>query len=105
MLAANYLGRIGAAAAPALPLVQLHLGDSPLVPLLMCASLCLSGAALAALLPETLDSPAYDTIAELNAAVLAMAKRRGSWTLTLPQVFSRPRQREGPGFDATVRSV
>ena len=83
MAITNYASRLGAIAAPSLALAAVQL-RSGLVPLAVSGALCLGAAALASLVPETLGAPVYETIQEMNAAVV---KRHRSWTNSLRNVF------------------
>lgn len=83
MALANLAARGGAIAAPWLAYAAVPMA-SPTVPLLVAGALCLGGAALVALLPETLGVAVPETIQEMNAAAV---KRHRSWTHSLRNVF------------------
>lgn len=79
----NYTARTGSLVAPALAFAAVSL-RSPLVPLIICGSLCLGAAMLVILLPETLGMTIHETIQDLNSAAV---KRHRSWTMSMTNVF------------------
>jgi MFS transporter, OCT family, solute carrier family 22 (organic cation transporter), member 4/5 len=87
---ANYAARVGAVAAPALPLLAAALVGNRIV-LLVCACLCGGATVLVLTLPETMGQPAYETIQDMASAL--SVKRHRSWSASLQNVF-RPMERQ-----------
>ncbi len=98
MAVTNYASRIGAVVAPSLALAATRL-RSGMVSLLVTGATCLAAATLVTLLPETLNSPVYETIQDMNAAY--STKRHRSWTYSLKNVFKKPFSSTGGGGSGT----